>query len=135
MGDEQLIMGEHLEEIVPPISQDMGRRAVDEPKKGTEVLSVFLPKKEIPEDAYYIGGLWEVEKGVEVMCNIKSPRLSGGSACENHSSLRAKVPWSWSFQLHHYTQTQTHDVKTRSARLQPATGRWLPRKDCWRPRC
>ena len=73
-------MGEHLEEIVPPISQDMGRRAVDEPKKGTEVLSVFLPKKEIPEDAYYIGGLWEVEKGVEVMYNIKSPRLSGGSA-------------------------------------------------------
>ena len=53
------------------------------------------------------------------MYNIKSPRLSSGSSacCENLSSLRAKVPWSWSFQLHRYTQTQTHwrNVKTRSA--------------------
>ena len=52
------------------------------------------------------------------MYNIKSPRLSDGSVCcENLSSLRAKVPWSWSFQLHRYTQTQTHwrNVKTRSA--------------------
>ena len=57
------------------------------------------------------------EKGVEVMYNIKSPRLSDGSACENLSSLRAKVPWSWSFQLHRYTHTKTHwrSVKTRSA--------------------
>jgi hypothetical protein len=46
MVDEQLSTGEHWEEIVPPISQDMGRKAVDEPKKkGTEVLFVFLPKR------------------------------------------------------------------------------------------
>jgi len=46
MVDEQLSTGEHWEEIVPPISQDMGRKAVDEPKKkGTEALFVFLPKR------------------------------------------------------------------------------------------
>jgi hypothetical protein len=40
----------------------MGRRAVDEPKNGTEVLFACLPKKEIPEAFYYIGGLWGLKR-------------------------------------------------------------------------
>jgi hypothetical protein len=137
MGDEQLSTGEHWEEIVPPISQDMGRKAVDEPKKRNRgPFRVFAKKGDSRSFLLY---RWPLgfEKGVEVMYNIKSPRLSSGSACENLSSLRAKVPWSWSFQLHRYTHTQTHwrDVKTRSVRLLPATEQWQPRIDYWRPHC
>ena len=118
MVDEQLSTGEHWEEIVPPISQDMGRKAVDEPKKKEpRPFLCFCQKGDSRSFLLYRWPLG-VEKGVEVMYNIKSPRLSDGSVCcENLSSLRAKVPWSWSFQLHRYTQTQTHwrNVKTRSA--------------------
>ena len=158
MGDEQLSTGEHWEEIVPPISQDMGRKAVDEPKKKEpRSFLCFCQKRDSRSFLLYKWPLG-VEKGVEVMYNIKSPRLSDGSACENLSSLRAKVSWSWSIQLHRYIHTQTHwhDVKTRSAskdvdfegkisfldeisiapaRLQPATGQWQPRTDYWRPHC
>jgi len=137
MVDEQLSTGEHWEEIVPPISQDMGRKAVDEPKKKEpRSFLCFCQKRDSRSFLLYKWPLG-VEKGVEVMYNIKSPRLSDGSACENLSSLRAKVPWSWSIQLHRYIHTQTHwhDVKTRSARLPPATEQWQPRRDYWRPHC
>ena len=109
---------------MPPISQDMGRTAVDEPKKGSAVLFGFCQKRR-ESRSFLLQYRWLPgdEKGVEVMCNIKSPRLSSGSSasgCENLSSLRAKVPWSWSFQLHHYythdTQSHLRNVKTRSAR-------------------
>lgn len=118
MVDEQLSTGEHWEEIVPPISQDMGRKAVDEPKKKEPRPFLCFCQKGASRSFLLYRWPLGVEKGVEVMYNIKSPRLSDGSVCcENLSSLRAKVPWSWSFQLHRYTQTQTHwrNVKTRSA--------------------
>ena len=106
---------------MPPISQDMGRKAVDEPKKRNRgPFRVFAKKGDSRSFLLY---RWPLgfEKGVEVMYNIKSPRLSqdGSAAFENLSSLRAKVPaWSWSFQLHHYmTRTHWRDVKTRSASM------------------
>ena len=62
MVDEQLSTGEHWEEIVPPISQDMGRKAVDEPKKRNPGPFCVFAKEEIPEAFYYIGGLWGLKR-------------------------------------------------------------------------